>query len=258
VEGKVIVPQGASHRFFKARELKLPGHANCLYTYFCASQKSMQSFDRMKSRDMYPGVWTKQSWTGRIFLGHLADAFPGKVRTVKNPVISGPGVVSGDLDHPIFSLVCNPATGIPNWSEDIWDDNSPWGQNGIVRHTRWAKDSAKTQAELRSRNQAVSLQMQNHTRFSRNWRFSKPLDVDKDVPLNDEDLLNWEKYILRHYFDWKVTNLRWECCDFLRKLIKRDHQSRVGWSSYVFQSNHPAHIILVKSMWSLSHEFHMY
>jgi hypothetical protein len=115
-------------------------------------------------------------------LGHLADAFPGKVRTVKNPVISGLGVVSGDLDHPIFSLVCNPATGILNWSEAIWDDNSPWGQNGNVRHTRWAKDSAKTQAELRSRNQAVSLQMQNHSRLSRDWRFSKPLDVDKDVP----------------------------------------------------------------------------
>jgi hypothetical protein len=141
---RVIVPQGASNHFVKIGEVQLQGHPTFLDTYFCAPQKSMQAFDRMKSKDMYPGVWTEQEWTGQIFLGHLADTYPGKVRTVKNPEISWPGVVSGDLDHPIFSLVCNPATRIHNWAEVIWDNTSPWGQNGNARHTRWARHSANT------------------------------------------------------------------------------------------------------------------
>jgi hypothetical protein len=133
------------------------------------------------------------------FLGHLADAYPDKVRTVKNPEISGPGVVSGDLDHPIFSLVCNPATGIPTRAEVIWDNNSHWGQNGNARHTRWARNSANTQDDRRQQNQVGSLQMQNHSRFSRDGRYTTPLDVDRNVQLRNEDLVKWEQSVLRHY-----------------------------------------------------------
>jgi hypothetical protein len=102
------------------------------------------------------------------------------------------------------------------------------------------------------------MQMQNHFRLSRDWWLSTPLDVDRNVLLSNEDLVKWEKSILRHYFDWKVTNLRWECCDYLIMLITRDQQSTRGRSSHVFQSNYPSHIILVQSMQSLPHEFHMY
>ncbi len=96
-----------------------------------------------------------------------------------NPIVSGPGVVSGDLDHPVFSLVINAATGIPNWAEVNWDNSTPWGQDNNARHTTWVGYG---------NGQAVSMLMQSHSRLSKDWSVSPTLDVDKDVPLNEEGL----------------------------------------------------------------------
>jgi hypothetical protein len=38
----------------------------------------------MKSRDMALGAGEGNSWTGQLFLGPLADSFPGVIRTVPN------------------------------------------------------------------------------------------------------------------------------------------------------------------------------
>jgi hypothetical protein len=76
---------------------------------------------------MARGSWDGSFWRGQIFWGPLAASFPGVTRIVQNPVVIGRGIISGDLDHPIFSLVCNPHTGIRDWSAAIWDRNSPWG-----------------------------------------------------------------------------------------------------------------------------------
>jgi hypothetical protein len=212
-KGRIIVPQGASRRFLKAGEFKLPGHENMLDTYFCIPQKFMQAFDIMKTVDLNPGKWSKHAWTCQLFLGHLADAFPGTVRTVANPIISGPGVVSGDLDHPVFALVCNAATGVPNWAEVIWDTSSPWGRHRWARKTTWVGEAI---------HRSVGMQLQFQSRISKDLRVSQPLEVDSEVQLSEEHLLVWEAIILRHYFNWKVSNLRWECCEFLRRIIQRD------------------------------------
>jgi hypothetical protein len=67
-KGRIIVPQGASGRFLRAGDFKLPGHENMLDTHFCIPQKFMQAFDRMKTVDLYTCKWSKQAWTGQIFI----------------------------------------------------------------------------------------------------------------------------------------------------------------------------------------------
>jgi hypothetical protein len=108
------------------------------------------------------------------------------------------------------------------------------------------------------------MQLQYQSRLARDWRVSQPLEVDSEEQLSEGQLLVWEATILRHYFDWKVSNLRWECCEFLRRLIQKDCLSRAvdsgpdSKSVYVFQSDHPAHITLATTMQSVAHGFHMY
>jgi hypothetical protein len=86
-------------------------------------------------------------------------------------------VVSGVVDHPVFGLVCNATTGIPNWSEVIWDNSTSYDRNSNVRHTTWVGSG---------HGRSVSMQMQFHSRLSKDWRVSPILDVEKDVPLNEE------------------------------------------------------------------------
>jgi hypothetical protein len=108
-QGLVVVPHGSSNRFHQIGNFWLPGHSAFLYPWHCAPQVSIKAFDRMKTRDMTPGVWEDDAYKGHIFYGPLAESFSGIIRTVPNPVISERGVISGDLDHPVFSLVCSPS-----------------------------------------------------------------------------------------------------------------------------------------------------
>jgi hypothetical protein len=212
--------------------------------WHCAPQVSMKAFDRMKTRDMAPGVWDDNAYKGHILYSPLAESFLGVIRIVPNPVILERGVISGELDHPVFSLVCSPSTGISNWSDTIWDYVSPWGRFLTARRTSWTLD-----------NTYHSPQVLIYPRSSMNWMENHSLDVDRGVPLIEELLLGWETSILRLYFEWKVSNLRWECCEFLRKLIKANTHLRAP--VYVYRSNAPAHRNLVQNK-TAAYEFFGY
>jgi hypothetical protein len=150
-------------------------------------------------------------------------------RTVKNPIISEWGVISGDLNHPVFSLVCSPTTGIVDWNTTIWSDRSPWGSSIYIRRNNWLYEPTPHTHQVRT-----------YSRLSTDWRADiNILVVDGGVSLTDGQLDNWERTIMRLYFEWKVSNLRWECCEFLRNLIKSESHPR---TSYVFRSNAPTHM----------------
>jgi hypothetical protein len=161
------------------------------------------------------------------------------VRTVPNPVILVSGVISCDLDHPVFRLVCSPSIGVVNWSDTFWSYVSPWGQFPNSRQTHWPQDDTYHSAQVRI-----------YPSFSMNWREYHTLDVDTGVPLTMAQLESWETSILRHYFEWKVSNLRRECCEFLRDLIRANTGFRLTNANhralvYVFGNTAPAHRNLV-------------
>jgi hypothetical protein len=54
-KGWIVVPQGASSRFQRIGTFMLPGHSVILDPW-CYPQDSMGAFDRMKLRDLAPGV----------------------------------------------------------------------------------------------------------------------------------------------------------------------------------------------------------
>jgi hypothetical protein len=138
-KGWIVVPQGASSRFLRIGTFRLPGHSTVLDLWFCYPQHSMGAFDRMKLRDVAPGVWKDNEWRGQLFHGPLHNDFPGVTRVVPNPIISGQGVISGDLNHPVYSLVCSPSTGILDWDNTIWSDTSPWGRCPYIHSSNWLK-----------------------------------------------------------------------------------------------------------------------
>jgi hypothetical protein len=243
-QGLIVVPQGASDRFLGPGTFMLPGHAAILDTWFCYPQDSMGAFDRMKLRDLSPGVWIDDKWRGQIFHGPLYSDFPGVTRDVTNPVISGPGIISGDLDHPVYSLVCSPSTGILDWNTTIWSDSSPWGRSAYIHSTDW----------LNQYQHPHTNQCRIYPRLSQCYRNDavRDLSVDQGIPLTEDQLYDWEKRILRLYFDWKVSNLRWECCEFLRNLIRGSPLPR---TSYGFKSDAPTHIKLAAAISSAHGHF---
>jgi hypothetical protein len=243
-KGLIVVPQGASNRFQRSGTFILPGHSTILDPWFCYPQDSMGAFDRMKLRDLSPGVWMDDTWRGQIFHGPLHKDFPDVTRDVSNPIISGQGVISGNLDHPVYSLVCSPTTDILDWDNTIWSDTSPWGRSPYIRSSDWLKHFFHPHTN----------QCRIYPRLSQSRRDDAvwDLSVDKDIPLTEEQLDDWERQVLRLYFEWKVSNLRWECCEFLRNLIRNSPRPR---TAYVFKSDSPAHIHLADSISSAHGHF---
>jgi hypothetical protein len=246
----VLVPIGFSAVFHTGYDIQIPCADKYLhYDYTCwRFENSLECFTKMKGRDREPDAL---GW-GRCSTRVLKGPNTGLVRSIKDPVYTGyktrpftydgytrgqlaksGGFLLGDLDHPVWSLVCHPVSGIPVWWEAIWKTDSVWGASGV---DRWGKDQ-------------VILADNGFGLFSGEcayWdRLGVPVCLDIDQR-NQRFILargrqHWEDNVQRHYVAWKQFCLRIKCCELLRCLLNATVPPR---EKLEYISDFPSHILM--------------
>jgi hypothetical protein len=132
----VLVPSSFCPPLHSGYDIQIPGAEELLYydDSCWRFENSLECFTRMKGRDLDPDA---MGW-GRCSTQVLVGPNTGLVRATQNSVYKGyttrpheydgynrvslakvGGFLFGDLDHPVWSLVCHPVTGIPVWWEAI-------------------------------------------------------------------------------------------------------------------------------------------